>query len=55
MDADELLNKQVQHMEKERREREARLKAQEKKVCLKPSLIRCVADVLLFIVNYFIG
>ena len=32
MDADELLNKQVQQMEKERRERETRLKTQEKKV-----------------------
>ena len=35
MDADDLLKKQVEHMEKERREKETRQKTQEKKVELR--------------------
>ena len=34
MDADELLKKQVEQMEKDRREKETKQKTQEKKACL---------------------
>ena len=40
MDADEIFSKQLHQMEKEKKERDSKLKAQEKKVYLPSSVVR---------------